>query len=128
MQKNRPETRTNAARTQNAARKRPRAKNSANIAPTHRQIGSSAGRAGLPLKHVRTALMFYLKHIDLTRLGTESRAVDFLRPARPAEAAIAKVFAKVFAKIRPFFLFLQIFWTRRTHGDIENYQLSEFQP
>ena len=25
-------------------------------------------------------------------------------------------------------LILQIFWTRRTHGDIENYRLSKFQP
>ena len=124
MQKNRPETRTNAARTQNAARKRPRAKNSANIAPTHRQNGGSVSRAGLPLKHVRTALMLYLKHIGLTRLGTDSGAADFLRSARPAEAAIAKVFAKISQKV----LFCIIFWTRRTHGDIENYQLSKFQP
>ena len=109
MQKNRPETRTNAARTQNAARKRPRAKNSANIAPTHRPIGSSVGRAGLPLKHVRTALMLKLKHIALTRLGTDSGAADFLRSARPAEAAIAKVFAQVFAKIRQKILFCKIF-------------------
>ena len=124
MQKNRPETRTNATRTQNAARKRSKAKNSANIAPTHRPIGCSVTRAGLPLKHVRTALMLYLKHIALTRLGTDSGAADFLRSARPAEAAIAKVFAKIRQKKTYF----AIFRTRRTHGDIENYQLSKFQP
>ena len=38
--------------------------------------------------------MQYLKHIALTRLGTDSGAADFLRSARPAEAAIAKVFVK----------------------------------
>ena len=123
MQKNEPETKTNAARTQNAAWKRPRAKNSANIAPTHRQIGSTAGWGSLPLKHVRTALVLQLKHIVLTRLGTDSGAAD-LRSARPAEAAIAKVFVKIRQKN----LILEIFRTRRTHGDIENCQLSKFQP
>ena len=109
MPKNRPETRTNAARTQKAVWKRPRATNNANIAPTHRQIPSAAGRAGLPLKHVIKASMLYLKHIGLTRLGTDSGAADFLRSARPAEAAIAKVFAQVFAKIRQKILFCKFF-------------------
>ena len=68
--------------------------------------------------------MLYLKHIGLTRLGTDSGAADFLRSARPAEAAIAKVFAKIRRKI----LILQIFRTRRTLGDVENYLLSKFQP
>ena len=49
---------------------------------------------------------------------------EYLRSARPAKAAIAKVFAKICQKT----LILQIFRTRRTHGDIENYQLSKFQP
>ena len=76
MKKKRTRNGTNAARTQNAAWKRPRAKNSANIAPKHRQIGSPAGRAGLPLKHVRKALMLDLKRIVLTRLGTDSGAAN----------------------------------------------------
>ena len=44
----------------------------------------------------------------------------FLRSARPAEAAIAKVFAKICQKD----FILQIFRTRRTLGDVENYVLS----
>ena len=43
--------------------------------------------------------MLYLKHIDLTRLGTESGAADYLRSAHPAEAATAKVFANFFQGI-----------------------------
>ena len=97
MQKNRPETRTNATRMQNAARKRPRAINSANIAPTHRQNGGSLNRAGLPLKHVRTALMLKLKHIALTRLGTDSGAADFDAPrVRPRRRS--RKFSRKFVK------------------------------
>ena len=46
------------------------------------------------------------------------------RTDRPAEAAIAKVFAKM-CKI---FLIWRIFWKRRTLEDVENYALSKFQP
>ena len=68
--------------------------------------------------------MLKLNHIALTRLGTDSGAADFLRSARPTEAAIAKVFAKICQKM----FIEQNFWTHRTHGDIENYLLSKFQP
>ena len=116
MQKNRPETRTNAARTQNAAWKRPRAKNSANIAPKHRQIGSPAGGGSLPLKHVRKALMLYLKHIGLTRLGTDSGAADLTAPpchrplsvrlfARSLVRSVVRSFVRTFVRsfVRSFF-------------------------
>ena len=52
----------------------------------------------------------------------------FLRSTRPAEAAIAKVFSKFFAKIWQTNLISQIFWTRRTLGDVDNYVLSKFEP
>ena len=60
----------------------------------------SAERAGLPLKHVRKALMLYLKHIGLTRLGTESGAADFLRSAHATDPSIAnflRSFCEIFA-------------------------------
>ena len=49
---------------------------------------------------------------------------NFLRSARPAKAAIAKVFAKICRTNQ----ILQIFRTRKTLGDVENYALSKFQP
>ena len=52
--------------------------------------------AGLPLRYLKQVFKAcILKHIDLTRLGTDSGAADFLLSARPAEAAIAKVFVEI---------------------------------
>ena len=81
-------------------------------------------RLAPPKSMLKQHLLLYIKHIGLTRLGTDSGAADFLRSARPAEAAIAKVFAKICQNK----FILQIFLSRRTHGDVENYQLSKFQP
>ena len=128
MQKNRPETRTNTARTQNTARKRPRAKNSANMPAKILGLGVSVGRAGLPLKHVRTALVLYLKHIDGIRLGTESGAADFYAPRMPPpprSGGARESCRGNFSKTKSVSLTIG---TSRRVREVESHALSKFQP
>ena len=70
--------------------------------------------------------MLKLKHIALTRLGTDSGAADFYAPCMPPTPAIAKMFATNSENI--------IFWPKlaltcmkRNVGELEIYLLSNFQ-
>ena len=70
--------------------------------------------------------MLYIKHIDLTRLGTDSGAADFLRSAHATDPAIAKIFAKN-SKRSMFSPKSAPTCMKRNVGELEIYQLSNFQ-
>ena len=69
-------------------------------------------------------LRSFLRSTHVTNPAMASFSRNFLRSARPAEAAIAKVFAKICQQK----FILQIFWARRTLRDVDNYVLSKFEP
>ena len=63
-----------------ALKKRPRAKNSANMVVQGPNKVLSVAWLGSPLSMLKQHFLLYIKHIGLTRLGTDSGAADLTAP------------------------------------------------
>ena len=119
---------------QNAVQKRPRAKNSANIAkivptrlprePDLLNSGRVGGPGDPPLKHLKQVFKAVYKAYWSDTPGHAEHAADFLRSAHATDPAIAKVFAEICRK-KSISLIVR---TSRRVREVESYALSKFQP